>query len=102
MKRIIVARNLESSMFLIKILHRNWFEKIIDIFFSNRHFYETDDEMVYIKSEGYIVDKIKRNMDFHTINGKGFTPVQVIGNHIRSKPNKTKKDNISNLPIRIL
>ena len=90
MKRIITARNEKNTMFLFKKIRLNWF---FSLFNSSKE---------EIKSEAYIIDKIKKGKKFYIANGDKFTEVDVFGDHIRSKPNKTKKDNISNLPIRII
>lgn len=90
---LVVARNESNSKFKVKLLNLYNFSNIFECLKRGIFPIRTLDEDKIIKmiNEGdvFLIDKF-------------LTPVIVVSNHIKTTKNKTKKDNINQLPTKNL
>ena len=95
-RKIITGRNKSNSMFIVEEVNSSLLDKIAEFLMG---WLIPNDK--YIRSEDRIIrDIIWGNSYYVKINNQ-YTPVVVSGNHIRTEANNTKRDNLSNLPIKI-
>lgn len=91
MQYIVQGRNKENSLFSVKPLKRNSWDKLIA--------WLNDEPNYSIKSELLIMFQIRQGSKFFVKNGDKLTKVVIFGDHIRTEANNTTEDNLGNLPL---